>query len=76
MEVAKSLEKSFIGTTLEELKVAVEQYSAIDAWCSNPAMSEESFNTLVNIINNYKPLGFTPEYSKLIDNTIAHKLTV
>lgn len=76
MEVAKSLEKSFIGTTLEELKVAVEQYSAIDAWCSNPAMSEESFNTLVNIINNYKPLGFTPEYSKLIDNTIANKLTV
>ena len=72
LTVAHALEKSFIGTSVQELQVAVEQYLSIDAWCSDPAMSEESFNTLIEIINNYSPLSSIPSYEELVDNTIAN----
>lgn len=72
-EVAKVLEPSFIGTSLADLEVAVKQYVAIDAWCSNPAMTETSYNKLVEIINNYKPTT-APTFADAVDNTIANKL--
>ena len=72
LTVAHALEKSFIGTSVQELQVAVEQYLSINAWCSDPAMSEESFNTLIEIINNYSPLSSIPSYEELVDNTIAN----
>lgn len=72
LTVAHALEKSFIGTSVQELQVAVEQYLSINAWCSDPAMSEESFNTLIEIINNYSPLSSIPSYEDLVDNTIAN----
>lgn len=73
-DVAKALEKSFVGMSVEELQVAVEQYRDINAWCSSPVMQEESFDMLVDIINNYKPMGKTPDFNKLVDNTIAKKI--
>ncbi len=73
-DVAKALEKSFVGMSVADLQIAVEQYRDINAWCSNPVMEEESFDMLVKIINNYKPMNKTPDFSKLVDNTIAKKI--
>lgn len=72
--VAKALEKSFVGMSVEELKVAVEQYLAINAWCSSPVMEEDSFKMLVNIINHCTGSNYNPDFSKLVDNTIAKKI--
>ena len=72
-EVAKVLAPSFIGTSLSDLEIAVKQYVAIEAWCSNPAMTETSYNKLVEIINNYKPTT-APSFADAVDNTIANKL--
>ena len=74
LTVAKALEKSFIGMSVEELQVAVEQYRSINAWCSSPVMEESSFNMLVNIINHYKGTDTKPDFSKLVDNSIAEKV--
>ena len=73
--VAQALLKSFSGMSIEELQIAVEQYLAIDAWCSNPAMSEESFNKLIEIINfTTEEAQYNPSFEQLVDNTIANKL--
>ncbi|MCM1324956.1 MAG: ABC transporter substrate-binding protein [Acetobacter sp.] len=71
---AKALQKSFVGMTIEELKVAVEQYTLIDAWSGDLVLTEESFNRLVDIINNATGEGYAPDYSKCVDNSYAHKL--
>lgn len=74
LDVAKALQKSFIGVSLEDLQVAVEQYREIEAWCTQPVMSEESYNMLINIITNYKSLSKIPDYSKIYNNSVASKL--
>lgn len=73
--VAQALLPSFSGMTVAEMQIAVEQYLSIDAWCSNPAMSEESFDKLLEIINFCtKEQQYNPTYSSLVDNTIANKI--
>ncbi len=71
---AKALEKSFAGMTTEELEIAVSQYLAIDAWCSSPVMSEESFNKLLDVLNNASKENYRPSYSNLVNTTIASKI--
>lgn len=71
---AKALAPSFSGMTTEELQIAVEQYLAIDAWCSNPVMSEESYTKMMEIINSTSDTQYTANYSKIVDNTIANTI--
>ncbi len=73
-ESAKVLQKSFAGMTLEELEIAVSQYLAIDAWCSNPVMSETSFNNLLNVLNNASKDKYNPKYENIVNTTIAEKI--
>lgn len=73
--VAQALAPSFAGMTIEDLQIAVEQYLAIDAWCSSPVMTEESFNKMMEIINSTTTEGqYNVTYSQAVDNTIANKL--
>ena len=75
---ASALAPSFPSMTTEELKVAVEQYIAIDAWSSDLILKESSFETMLDIINSTqgKALGttYSADYNKIIDNSIARKL--
>ncbi len=75
-DVAEVLEPSFVGTSLEDLAIAVRQYLAINAWCSSPAMTGESYNKLIEIINNYQTLNSYPSFADAVDNSIANKLEV
>ena len=71
---ALALTKSFAGMTTQELEIAVSQYLSIDAWCSSPVMSEESFNKLLEILNNATKENYHPSFTTLVDNTIASKI--
>lgn len=74
LEAAKALAPSFSGMTTEELQIAVEQYLAIDAWCSSPVMSEESYTRMMEIINSTSDTQYTVNYSQIVDNTIANTI--
>ena len=72
---AAALAPSFSGMTLEELAIAVEQYVRIDAWCSSPIMTEESFTKMLEVINETTTeTQYHPVYSDIVDNTIAEKV--
>lgn len=51
-EVAESLLSSFDSTDVTLLESAVKKYIEIDAWCSTPAMTQSSYNRLIQIITN------------------------
>ena len=76
---AEALAPSFPSMTLAELEIAVRQYVAIDAWSSDLILKESSYEKMLDIINSTqgKALGvtYTTEYSKIVDNSIAEKLT-
>ena len=72
--VAQALLPSFEGNTVEELKVAVEQYLAINAWSSDMILTQESFNNLMNVMLNAEVITQRSEWSNIVDNTIAESL--
>ena len=74
LEAAEALAPSFSGMSTEELQIAVEQYLSIDAWCSSPVMTEQSFQKMMEIINSTSDTQYSATYSELVDNTIASKI--
>ncbi len=71
---AAALKASFSAMSEEELKIAVEQYLSIDAWCSSPVMQEESFNMLLKILNNASTEKYSPKFTDVVYNSIASKI--
>lgn len=71
---AKALKNSFAGMTEEELKIAVEQYTRIQAWSSDLVLTQQSFDKLVEIINRATGEEYKPDYSKCVDNTYANAI--
>ena len=72
--VAKSLIKSFPGTSEESAAAAVKSYLAIDAWSHSPVMSETDFNHLQEIMENAGTLSSRADYSAAVNNDIANEL--
>ncbi|MDE6617807.1 MAG: ABC transporter substrate-binding protein [Clostridiales bacterium] len=72
--VAKSLVKSFPGTSEESAAAAVKSYLAIDAWSHTPVMAESAFNRLQDIMENAGTLSSRADYNLAVDNTIANQL--
>ena len=72
---AQALAPSFVGMTIEELEIAVEQYVAINAWSSDMVLTEESFNRLVDVLNNASATPYSPDYTALVNNSFAIKLS-
>ncbi len=73
-EIAKTIAPSFDGTSLAVLEASVKSYKDIDAYTSNPVMSEESFNNMINMLTQADKLDTTVEFEKIIDNSIAKSL--
>ena len=73
-DVAKALKPSFDGTSEASLAKAVEKYIEIDAWSSSPAMSKDSFNRLLSVLNNAGTLTKTVDFSKVVDNSLANQI--
>lgn len=72
-KAAESLLPSFNGMTKEELGVAIKAYVDINAWTANPAMTEDSYNMLIDITANAgNILGKGVTFSTVVDNTLAN----
>ena len=72
-EIAAVVADSFPDTSLEMLTRSVESYQSIDAWNTDPYMSEESFNRLQTVMTEAGELTKTADYDKVVNNTFAEK---
>ena len=73
-EIAEQLAPSFEGTSEELLASAVEKYIEIDAWCSTPAMTQASYNKLLQIISSSGVDVSDVKMSDVVDNSYANEL--
>jgi len=71
--VANALLKSFNGSTAESLAKAIKSYKQIDAWCSTPAMTQSSYNRLLEVLKNAGELDkkSNVEFDSVVNNTYA-----
>ena len=72
--VVNSLKPSFSTSTDESIKSSIESYKRIDAWCSNPVMTEASYNRLLDMLIGANEVSTRVEMNKVVDNTIANKI--
>lgn len=73
-EVAKSLKPSFDSTSLQSLALAVESYLSVDAWTSHPAMTEDSYIRLLQVMSNAGQITKNISFSAVVDNSYANRL--
>ena len=71
--IGEKLAPYFVGTSVASLSASVMRYKAIDAWVTNMAMTEESFNRLQDVIENAGELERRVAFSEMIDVTRAQK---
>jgi len=72
-EVAEAVKDSFPDTELDLLVKSVASYRSIDAWNTDPVMSEESFGRLQTVMTEAGELDKTADYTKVVNNTFAEK---
>ena len=72
-EVAEVVADSFPDTSMELLIRSVESYRSIDAWNTDPVMSEESFNRLQSVMTEAGELTQIADYGKVVNNTFAQE---
>ena len=73
-EVAKSLKPSFDSTNLQSLALAVESYLSVDAWTSHPAMTEDSYIRLLQVMSNAGQLQTNVAFSDVVNNSYANQI--
>lgn len=73
-EIADALLPSFDATDVNILQNAVEKYIEIDAWCSTPAMTQASFNRLIQIISSSGVDVSGVTMNQVVDNSYALEL--
>lgn len=76
LTVAEKLLDAFPGTDVKDLANAIGNYRAADSWKTTPSMTKESFARLQDVMENAGELTQRVEFEKLIDNSIADKITL
>ncbi len=71
---AQKLEAYFDGTPAEQLKTALDNYKAIDAWVENAAMKESAFNKLQDVIELAGELERRVPFADLVLTETADKV--
>lgn len=72
--VAHYLIPYFESTPVSSIAVSLDSYKAIDAWSTNMAMTEESFNRLQDIIENAGELDKRVNFHELVDRERALRI--
>lgn len=72
-EIAEKLAPSFPEVDLAVLEKVVDRYKEIEAWKTEPSMTEDSFNRLVDVMTTAGELTETAPFDKIINNTFAEK---
>ena len=70
-EVVNALKPSFASTSEDLIKIAIESYKRIDAWCATPVMEETQLNRLQDIIINNGKLNSRVNFNTVVDNSYA-----
>ena len=72
-EVAKAVQEHFPDTSFDLLVQSVASYRAIDAWNTDPVLSEESFQRLQTVMTEAGELEQTADYHHVVNNTFAEQ---
>lgn len=72
--VAQHLTSHFPTTSVESLAVSVKSYRDIDAWVTDMAMTEASFNRLQDIIESAGELDRRADFGALVDNSLVSEV--
>ena len=72
-EIARVIAPFFPDSDPELLAAAIERYQAIDAWVSEPAMSQDAFERLQDVMQAAGELKQRASYSEVVDNTFARE---
>lgn len=73
-DVADALSASFPTTERDMLIKSVRNYKAIDAFMTNPIMTEENFNRMLDILTECGSIDSRVAFSDIIDNSIIEKI--
>lgn len=70
-DCAKLVEKYFVGTSLELLTKAIDNYQKYDVWTSTPVTDKAAFERIQDIMENAGELSKRVSYDVIVDNTAA-----
>ncbi len=74
-KIAEAIKPAFADMELDLLATVVQRYRDQDTWPTHPAMSEESFNRLQDIMETAGELDTRAPYAELFTNEFAEKVT-
>lgn len=72
--VADKLYAAFPSTSLNSIATSVKSYQSINAWPSDMAMTEASFNRLQDVIDEAGELPSRAQFNKLVDNSYVKEV--
>lgn len=70
-EIAKIILDYFPDTSLNDLIKLIERYKSIDSWYKTTYITEESYNHVLEIIDNAGELKNKPLYKDLVNNNFS-----
>lgn len=70
-EIAEVIESFFPDTDIDTLSNAIQSYIDIDAWNDTPALKEESFERLQEVMTSAGELEQKAPYDKIVNNKYA-----
>ncbi|MCM1195237.1 MAG: ABC transporter substrate-binding protein [Corallococcus sp.] len=73
-DCAKLVEPYFVGTSLDLLTTAVENYQNSDVWTSTPVTDKAAFNRIQDIMENAGELSQRVSYDVIVDNSAASRV--
>lgn len=75
-EIADSIISFFPGTDKDIMIKVIDNYKEIDALASNPSLSEENLNKLMDVIQSYDSslIPSRPPYEKIVNDSFAQKI--
>ncbi len=71
-EIAKIILDYFPDTSLNDLIKLIERYKSIDSWYKTTYITEESYNHVLEIIDNAGELKNKPLYKDLVNNDFSN----
>ncbi len=71
-EIAKAMQPFFNDLSLNDLISVVDRYKSIDAWCSDPVLTEEELNTLMTIMEEANELDQKAPFEEIVNNDFAN----
>ncbi len=69
--VVNALKPSFTSTSDDLIKIAIESYKRIAAWCETPVMKQQQLDRLQDIIIANEKLTHKIDFNTIVDNSYA-----